>query len=122
MTKKEILILDDKEAIGKILINYLSDLYDCVYYNNPLDGIRRLEEGNIPDLIILDLRMPFMTGDEFLFYIKNNELFKSVPVVVLSSEDSSADRIRLLENGVEDYILKPFNPLELKVRLKRILK
>ena len=76
----------------------------------------------MPDLIILDLRMPFMTGEEFLAYIKKNELFKSIPVVILSSEDNSINRIRLLENGAEDFILKPFNPMELKVRLKKILK
>ena len=66
--------------------------------------------------------MPFMTGEEFLAYIKKNELFKSIPVVILSSEDNSINRIRLLENGAEDFILKPFNPMELKVRLKKILK
>ena len=122
MTQKKILILDDKEAIGKIIANYLLNEYECIYFSNPLDVIKWLEEGNIPDLIVLDLRMPFMTGEEFLNYIKNNELFKSIKVVILSSEDSSRDRIRLLENGAEDYILKPFNPLELKVRLKKILK
>ena len=60
--------------------------------------------------------------DRFLAYIKKNELFKSIPVVILSSEDNSINRIRLLENGAEDFILKPFNPMELKVRLKKILK
>ena len=75
----------------------------------------------IPDLFIWDIRMPLMTGDEFLRYMKNNELFKSIPIVMLSSEESTTERIRLLEEGAEDYILKPFNPLELKVRIKKII-
>ena len=83
--------------------------------------IEWLNEGNIPDLIISDIRMPLMTGDEFLRYMKNNELFKSIPIVMLSSEESTTERIRLLEEGAEDYILKPFNPLELKVRIKKII-
>ena len=53
--------------------------------------------------------MPLMMGDEFLRYMKNNELFKSIPIVMLSSEESTTERIRLLEEGAEDYILKPFN-------------
>ena len=74
-----------------------------------------------PDLIISDIRMPEMRGDEFLAYLKLNELFKQIPVVMLSSEDSTSERIRLLEEGAEDYIVKPFNPMELKIRIKKIL-
>lgn len=87
----------------------------------PTKKLLTLNEGNIPDLIISDIRMPLMTGDEFLRYMKNNELFKSIPIVMLSSEESTTERIRLLEEGAEDYILKPFNPLELKVRIKKII-
>lgn len=119
---RQILIIDDKEAIAKVIANYFKEEYECIYCENPLKGIQWLEKNTAPDLIILDLRMPFMTGEEFLMYIKNNELFKSIPVVILSSEDNSSNRIRLLENGAEDFILKPFNPMELKVRLKKILK
>ena len=45
----------------------------------------------------------------------------SIPIVMLSSEESTTERIRLLEEGAEDYILKPFNPLELKIRIKKII-
>ena len=98
--KKKILLVDDKATIGKVAGIYLGKDYD---------------------LIISDIRMPLMTGDEFLRYMKNNELFKSIPIVMLSSEESTTERIRLLEEGAEDYILKPFNPLELKIRIKKII-
>ena len=62
-----------------------------------------------------------MRGDEFLELIKPNQLFKHIPVVMLSSEDSTTERIRLLQEGAEDYIVKPFNPMELKVRIKKII-
>lgn len=120
--KKKILIIDDIESIAKVVTVYFSEEYDVIYFENPLKGIAWLEQGNIPDLILSDIRMPLMRGDEFLAYIKSNELFKSIPTVMLSCEDSSSERIRLLESGAEDYILKPFNPMELKVRLKKILK
>lgn len=119
--KKKIMLIDDKETIAKVLFVYLSADYDCIYFETPVKAIDWLTDGNIPDLIITDLRMPEMRGDEFLSYIKNNQLFKFVPVVILSSEDSSTERIRLLENGAEDYIIKPFNPMELKIRINKIL-
>lgn len=75
----------------------------------------------MPDLIISDINMPNMNGAEFLDYIKKNELFKSIPFVILSGEDSTSQKIELLEKGAEDYISKPFNPMELKVRLKKII-
>ena len=121
MSKKKVLIVDDKDQIAKILYVYLQGDYDCHYKPNPLAAIQWLLEGNIPDLIISDIRMPEMRGDQFLAYLKRNELLRGIPVIMLSSEDSTSERIRLLEEGAEDYIVKPFNPLELKIRIKKII-
>ena len=119
--KKKILLVDDKSTIGKVAGVYLGKEYDFTYLEDPIKAIEWLNEGNVPDLIISDIRMPLMMGDEFLRYMKNNELFKSIPIVMLSSEESTTERIRLLEEGAEDYILKPFNPLELKIRIEKII-
>ncbi len=119
--KKKILIVDDKESIAKVISFYLVSEYDFIYFENPLKAISWLQQGDVPDLIISDIRMPEMTGDKFLSYLKNNELFKAIPVIMLSSEDSTSERIRLLEEGADDYILKPFNPMEIKVRIKKII-
>lgn len=121
MEKKKILLVDDKETIGKVASIYLGKDYDVTYLNNPIKAINWLNEGNMPDLIISDIRMPEMTGDEFLEYMKANEFYKNIPIIMLSSEESTTERIRLLEIGAEDYILKPFNPLELKVRIKKVI-
>lgn len=120
-SKKRILIVDDKDSIAKVISIYLSKDYDFTYFENPLRAIKWLQEGNLPDLILSDIRMPDMRGDEFLNYLKTNELFKYIPVVILSSEESTQEKIRLLEVGAADYIVKPFNPIELKVRLKKII-
>ncbi len=119
--KKRVVIIDDKESIGKILSLYLSSEYECIYFDSALDLLDWLQQGEMPDLIISDIRMPEMTGDELLAYLKKNELFKNIPIIILSGEDSSTNRIRLLEEGADDYIVKPFNPMELKVRIKKIL-
>ncbi len=120
--KKKILLIDDKESIAKVISIYLSAEFDLVYFENPVKAIAWLQEGNIPDLIISDIKMPEMKGDEFLTYMKTNALFSPIPIIMLSSEESTTERIRLLEEGAADYILKPFNPMELKIRIKKIIK
>ena len=108
---KQILFVDDKPAIGKVLSVYLGKENELVYFEDPVRAIEWLNEGNEPALIISDIRMPKMTGSEFLAYLKSNSLFKDIPVVMLSSEESTTERINLLEAGAEDFILKPFNPM-----------
>ena len=115
---KQILFVDDKPAIGKVLSVYLGKENELVYFEDPVRAIEWLNEGNEPALIISDIRMPKMTGSEFLAYLKSNSLFKDIPVVMLSSEESTTERVNLLEAGAEDFILKPFNPMELKARIK----
>ena len=118
---KQILFVDDKPAIGKVLPVSLGKENELVYFEDPVRAIEWLNEGNEPALIISDIRMPKMTGSEFLAYLKSNSLFKDIPVVMLSSEESTTERINLLEAGAEDFILKPFNPMELKARIKKFL-
>jgi Response regulators consisting of a CheY-like receiver domain and a winged-helix DNA-binding domain len=119
--KKKIALIDDKESIAKVVAIYLSKEYDFIYFENPIKAIDWLQAGDFPDLIITDIRMPVMMGDEFLRYMKKNELFRSIPIIMLTSEESTTERKRLLEEGAADYILKPFNPLELKTRIKKII-
>jgi DNA-binding response OmpR family regulator len=121
IVKKRVLIVDDKPTIAKVIQVYISELFDCVYFEDPIQAIAWLQDGNMPDLIISDINMPNMNGVDFLDYIKKNDLFKSIPFVILSSEDSTSQKIALLERGADDYISKPFNPMELKVRLKKIV-
>lgn len=119
--KKKVLIVDDKSTIAKVIQVYIAEIFDCVFFEDPIQAIAWLNNGNLPDLIISDINMPNMSGVEFLDYIKKNDLFKSIPFVILSSEDSTSQKIALLEKGADDYISKPFNPMELKARLKKII-
>ncbi len=109
---KQVLLVDDKPEIAKIIMIYLTT-YEIKYVENPVKAIAWLKEGNMPDLIISDLNMPEMSGEEFLRYIKTDEMFSHIPVLILSSVESSFNRVRLFEEGAEDFILKPFNPEEL---------
>ena len=115
MDKQKIFVVDDKDMIGKIIMACLGRDYDCRY-------LEQMEAGDLPDLIISDIRMPDMRGDEFLHAVKSHERFRHIRMVMLSSEDSTSERIQLLQDGAEDYIVKPFNPMELKVRIEKFLK
>ena len=84
--RKLILLVDDKETIAKVASIYLGKDYDIQYFPDPIHALEWLHEGKTPDLIISDIRMPLMRGDEFLHYLKCNELFKDIPVIMLSSE------------------------------------
>ncbi len=117
-----ILLVDDRPEIAKVISIYLKDSYRTVYFDHVLDAMSYLQNGNIPDLIITDVNMPDVNGFEFLTQLKSSMLFHSIPVFVLSSIENSSDQIRLLEMGAADFILKPFNPEELKVRIKKWIK
>ncbi len=119
---KTIVYIDDKPSIGKILKIYLEeDGNRMVYFENAPSAIEWLDEGNCPALIITDMRMPLMSGNEFLAFLKSNPLYKSIPVIILSSAEGTDERIRAFEAGADDYIVKPFSPLELKARIKKYL-
>lgn len=118
---KKILIVDDKPSISKLIVQFLSKTYDVTTQTDGLQALSWMHAGNIPDLIITDLQMPNMDGFELISRIKESGFFRDIPVVVLSSKDSSSDRIKCLKMGAEDYLVKPFNPEELLIRVERIL-
>ena len=117
----KVLLVDDEASILSVLSVLLkAEGYEVLPVDNGEKAIELIKSTPF-DLMISDIRMPEMRGDEFLSYMKKNELFKSIPIIMLSSEESTTERIRLLEEGAVDYILKPFNPMELKVRIKKII-
>ncbi|MBE9531897.1 MAG: response regulator, partial [Proteobacteria bacterium] len=75
-----------------------------------------------PDLVLLDIMIPFVNGFQLLEKIKNTSGWSDVPVVMLTSKSQEGDVVRALENGAEDYVIKPFQADELLARLKSILK
>lgn len=115
-----ILVVDDKPEIAKIIMLYLAK-YNVRYEDNPVKAIEWLEKGNVPDLIISDLNMPEMTGEQFLHYLRSNDVYKNIPVIILSSIEDRVNRLKLFEDGANDFLLKPFNPEEIRLRIRQIL-
>lgn len=118
---KKILVVDDKPAISRLIVQFLKNTYEVETKEDGFEAMAWLQEGNFPDLILTDLEMPNMNGMELISRVKESGYFSDIPMVVLSSKDSSSDRITCLKMGAEDYLMKPFNPEELLIRIERIL-
>ena len=116
--QRKILFIDDSEMMLVFLSNYFGQYYVVHAAETAEKAWSWLDEGNFPSLIILDLKMPGMSGYEFLNHLKYSVLFHDIPVIILSSIDNSKERIKCLESGAADYIIKPFNPQELSIKIK----
>jgi len=116
---KRVLVVDDEKLIVKgIRFSLEQDgmEVDCAY-----DGEEALEKArmNTYDIILLDVMLPKLTGFEVCQQIRE---FSNVPVVMLTAKSDDIDKILGLEYGADDYITKPFNILEVKARLKAIIR
>ena len=119
--KRTVLIIDDEQSIRMLLENFLGKEFDVITKNDGLEGIKFLEDGNLPDIIVADIQMPNMDGYEFLENAKASGFFNHIPIIMLSGNESSKERIKSLRMGADDYMVKPFNPEELYLRIKNIL-
>ncbi|RNC89632.1 MAG: DNA-binding response regulator [Allomuricauda sp.] len=117
----KILVIDDKKSLSDLVAQFLGQSYAVVTLENGLQALTWMQEGNIPDLIITDLEMPEMDGFELLKQVRQSGVFSDVPIIVLSCRDSSKDRIECLQLGADDYMVKPFNPEELLIRVDKLL-
>ena len=75
-----------------------------------------------PNLVVLDVNMPFLDGFQVLTALRNDPRLASVPVVMLTSMQQEADVVRAFSLGADDYVVKPFNPMELLARIRRLVK
>ncbi|MEO6723407.1 MAG: response regulator transcription factor [Ferruginibacter sp.] len=112
---KQIILVDDhvllRDALAT-LINSFPEFNVLSVASNGIDVIKAIEEGNIPDIVVLDLNMPKMDGFETAAWLKNNH--PDIKVVILTMYDSEIALIRLLQAGVRGFLKKDIHPMELK--------
>jgi DNA-binding response OmpR family regulator len=120
--KKTILIVDDEPSIRLILEHYLGMNFQVFTKNNGKEALSWLQEGNTADAIIADYSMPFMDGLEFVSTIRALGQYNDIPLIMLSGKDETKEKIKCLKAGADDYMIKPFNPEELEVRINNILR
>ncbi|WP_307995267.1 two-component regulator propeller domain-containing protein [uncultured Bacteroides sp.] len=116
-----ILVVEDNEELKAFLRNILSENYTVITASNGEEGLQRAAD-NLPDLIISDVMMPVIDGLEMVRLIKENNNICHIPIIVLSAKASLDDRIAGLEQGIDDYITKPFSATYLKTRIASLLR
>ena len=119
---KNLLIIDDEPSICKILEHFLKKDFNVTIKHDGAEGMLWLEQGNETDLVIADLNMPNLSGKEFLRIAKASNLYSDIPVIILSGSDESSERVQCLNLGADDFMLKPFNPLEVQAKINAILR
>jgi two-component system response regulator CpxR len=120
MPMPKILIIDDDIELCELLTEYLSaEDFSVTSVHHGEAGLAQLKKDNTYDLIILDVMLPKLNGFEILRKLRQ---FSTIPVLMLTARGDDIDRIVGLEMGADDYLPKPFNPRELVVRLKAILR
>jgi DNA-binding response OmpR family regulator len=118
----KIIIIDDNATMENLLKGLLETNYEVSVFQDGLKALAFMQRGHIPDLIIADLNTPLLNGYDLLVQLKSSNYFNSIPVVMLTAEDSSEVKIKCLKAGADDFIVKPFNPFELEARIDLILK
>ncbi|GGZ93199.1 response regulator [Algibacter mikhailovii] len=118
--KKKILIVDDEFSIQMLLQHFLSSQYEVETKSSGREALEWLNE-NLPDLIISDIQMHEMNGFEFLKAVRLRGYTKHTPIIMLSGKVESKERIKCYQLGAQDYLTKPFNPVELEEVVKKNL-
>ena len=118
-----ILVIDDDETILTIVEKVLIDHgYTAMTAKNGEEGMEKLQNAETSiDGIILDVKMPGMDGNQVLGRIRNDDNLKTIPILMLTGENSIVDVSKSLELGANDYMVKPFDPNLVIKRLKGIL-
>ncbi len=117
MTK--ILIVDDEQIIVEVLEAYFDkEGWEILFASNGIDALKKVKNEN-PDLIVLDLMLPDISGEEVCGLIRKDS---DTPIIMLTAKSSEDDLINGIVIGADDYVTKPFSPREVVIRVKALLR
>lgn len=118
--KTIVVVEDDRDLARLIQLKLTKESYKVV---NAYDGIEGLEKirGEVPDLVILDIMMPKMNGFQVLKEMRADPATKNTPVIILTALAQEEDVVKGFQYGVDDYMVKPFRPAELLIRVTKLL-
>ena len=121
-SKPLVLVVDDDDGIREMLIDIVQALgADTIDASNGADGVK-LALKSIPDLVLLDVRMPMMDGFDVCRSIKTDAKGKAIPVFMVTSMDQHKDVEKALANGADGFIAKPLNHSVFKKKITDVLK
>ena len=120
-TAQTILVVEDDQDINALLAKIMrNEGYEAVQAYSGTEGLLRIESDAF-DLVLLDMMLPGMDGMSFVARLRG-ELLSSTPVIIVSAKAGLADKVDMLSLGADDYIVKPFEPEEVAVRVRAVLR
>ncbi|MFQ5752545.1 MAG: response regulator [bacterium] len=122
MAKDSILIVEDEEDILELVGYHIEQAgYRIIKSGDGQEALELIQK-KLPDMIILDIMLPGMTGKEVCKILKQQEETRHIPIIMLTAKGEEIDRVVGFELGADDYVTKPFSPRELVLRVKAILR
>lgn len=117
-----VLVVEDNEHSARMLEFILKRSgYQVQVLLDGREALDLVTSSEPVDAVVLDLMLPYVSGEELISAIRDSDTWRYVPIVVVSGRVLEQDIVRAFELGVDDYLTKPFRPAELLVRLKRLL-
>lgn len=121
--RHKVLVVDDEQDICDILMfNLKTEGYDVDVANSAEEALTKINNGPLPDIILLDVMMGGMSGFEMAQLLKKDASTANLPIIFLTAKDSPNDTITGLNIGADDYISKPFSLQEVMLRVKAVLR
>lgn len=110
----KILVIEDNEDNYAVIEGYLEDEFDLLYAKDGESGFQMVKNYK-PDIVLLDISLPEMDGNEVVKEIKKDNDIKNIPVIALTAHAMSGDREKFLQNGFNEYISKPITDSEILI-------
>lgn len=117
-----VLLVEENPYIAGVLAQTLEGDFRTTVAASGLDAVRLLTQGERFDAVITELKLAHFGGLELIKLIRTSNLLRNLPLLVLSGAEDSETRIQCLEEGADAYMTKPFNPLEVKAKLRVLLR
>ncbi len=119
--KEKILVIEDNKELRNFIVEYLSDTYKVYEAENGLEGLQICRQVK-PMLCVADIKMPVKDGFEFCMELKKDELISHIPVILLTALSENENIIKGYKLGADGYVVKPFDPSLLEIRIQNIIK
>ena len=115
-----LLIEDSDDCVRMLNFLFTRQGYTIIHAKDGIEAQTMIDTLNRPSIVVLDMMLPYANGLQLLANIRNNPSWNNVPVIMLTSDETTRTIVKAFELGANDFVVKPYKPMELVVRVKRL--